>query len=222
LFFLIENIPTGSIENQDRRNSTLLNKLVQEAIKEALGFVWIKQGDERVVKVGVRHPWTETIGWMKTSFRCSQDSIMKRKSKKDAKSKGRGAKHPMERFPCHGTLELACDTFSKRPQCLVRLKHHMEHPPRNAHETPGEIIDYIRTSWEPSSYEQWEQIHRAAKKGDIKTSVENLIQKAVHYWWSQSMVKKVNRDPDPWVSLQLYLQEQPNVNDRISSTIILR
>jgi hypothetical protein len=162
LFFLIENIPTGSIENQDRRNSTLLNKLVQEAIKEALGFVWIKQGDERVVKVGVRHPWTETIGWMKTSFRCSQDSIMKRKSKKDAKSKGRGAKHPMER------------------------------------------------------------IHRAAKKGDIKTSVENLTQKAVHYWWSQSMVKKVNRDPDPWVSLQLYLQEQPNVNDRISSTIILR
>src|ERR1700744_1097097 len=201
-----------NIEYKDRGNSTVLNKIVQIAIEEALGFSWIKQADERVIRVGVHYPWTEAIGWMKTKFRCSQDSIMKRTPKKVPDIENQRAVQPMERYACHGILKLACNIFSEQCQCLIRIKHHMDNPPRNAYETPHEIIKYIQTFWMPSSHEQWIAINTASKQGYFgATNIDNLTQKVVHYWWSQSMVKKVRQDPDPWVSLEMYLKAQPKV-----------
>ena len=77
-------MPTANIEFQDSSNYTVLNKLVQTTIEEALGFRWIKQAKESAIKLGAHYPWNEAIGWMKTNFRCSQNSIMKKGQGKSA------------------------------------------------------------------------------------------------------------------------------------------
>jgi hypothetical protein len=205
-------VPTANIEFQDSSNYTVLNKLVQTTIEEAFGFRWIKQAKESAIKLGAHYPWNEAIGWMKTNFRCSQNSIMKKRSRKVGELDSQRFKTPMKRWPCHGTLELACDTMSDPPLCLVRLKHHVDHPPHGAYETPRAVLDYIKKFWMPSSHEQWTAIHVASKQGYLEASVEGLTQKIVHFWWSQSMVERVRKDSDPWVSLQMYLKEQPDVN----------
>ena len=193
---------------------------MQRAIEETLGFVWIKQTGESEIKVAVHRPWLEAIGWMKTSFRCSQDSRMKRMSKIVRDERQRDSK-PMNRWPCHGSLEIACDTFSTRPRCLVRLKHQMQHPPRGTPATPQPIIDFIKKYWVPSSNEQLLDIYKAIEQGRLQAPVECLKPKIVHYWWSQSMLERVRKDADPWVSMEMYLQQQPNVNNPPIVTIII-
>jgi hypothetical protein len=105
-------VPTANIEFQDSSNYTVLNKLVQTTIEEALGFRWIKQAKESAIKLGAHYPWNEAIGWMKTNFRCSQNSIMEKRSRKVGELDSQRFKTPMKRWPCHETLELSYNVRS--------------------------------------------------------------------------------------------------------------
>ena len=129
-------------------------------------------------------------------YKCSQNISLKKRPRKNENEVKQRDKIPIDRFDCDSIIKITINTNNQ--QAALDYAHSILHKRPERYLIDEETKEFINSQLHLSPAEIFEQ---------LELNNPNLTQKQVHYWWTQMMKKKYERNQNQLISTHLLLNE---------------